>query len=373
MRCRIGIDARSYRRSTSGIGTYTRELLTRLLPLGRANDYIVYLTEDDQAEWNIVLPHVTTRLVPFPYFSPKEQTHLLKMLVADNLDLVHFLNFPHPIRYRGKFVVTLHDLTMFLFPSHTQKGSGLVRKVGFQLVFRHAMKKADKVIAISKNTASDASRLFKVPSDRLSVIYEGGPTVATGGERRLPDSIVGDDPFFIFISAWRSHKGLLTLIEAFEKFKHEGGHPHRLVLVGNARSAPPDILTALEHSSVKDQIVRTGFISDEDLSAMLGAADALIMPSEYEGFGLPVLEAFAAGTPVISARNSSLIEVGGEAALFFPTSDAEALADCLRQISNDPTRMESMRALGYRQLARFSWDTCAEQTLAVYGEVLGKS
>lgn len=375
-RYRIGIDARMYRKATGGLGRYTRELLHHLLPLDPGNDYVIFLTEADLAEWDIDLPHVRPQVTEVVHFDPvKEQTTFLRELYAQKLDLVHFLNFNHPALYNRPFVVTLHDLTMFLFPVHGSKKPNLVKKVGFNVLFRRAMRAAKKVIAISEYSAFDAEKRLKVPHAKMEVIYEGGPEPLRflPGSKDMAQKYIGSrDPYFLFVSQWRPHKGILTLIEAFDLFKKETGLPHKLVLVGNPEAASEEVRKALVETPSAADIIAPGFAPDELLPALFHYATCLVMPSEYEGFGLPVLEAYAHGTPVIAANNSSLPEVVGEAGLLFPTRNERKLADHMKKVATDSAFREDLIGKGPDQLAKFSWQHCAEQTLAVYRSVLEK-
>ncbi|MEZ0286507.1 MAG: glycosyltransferase family 4 protein [Candidatus Paceibacterota bacterium] len=375
-RHRIGIDARMYRKATGGLGRYTRELLHHLLPLDTENDYIVFLTEADLAEWDMDYPHVRLVVTEVPHFSPiKEQTTFLKELYAEKLDLMHFLNFNHPVLYNRPFVVTLHDLTMFLFPVHGNKKIHPLKKIGFNVVFRRAMKSAKKIVAISEYTAFDAEKQLGVSHAKMEVVYEGGPEPLQflPGSKDMAQKYLGTrDPYFLFVSQWRPHKGILTIIEAFNQFKQQTGLPHKLVLVGNPEAATDEVRDSLVKASAASDIIAPGFAPEEVLPALFHYSTCFIMPSEYEGFGLPVLEAFAYGAPVIAADNSSLPEVTGQGGLLFPTRDAHALCEQMKRLALEPRLREELVRRGDEQLQKFSWERCAKQTRSVYQAVLEK-
>lgn len=376
VRYRIGIDARMYRQITGGIGRYTRELLHHLFLIDQQNDYVVFLTQNDLVEWDIDLPNVRPVVVGVAHYDPvKEQAHFLRELYKHHLDLVHFLNFNHPLLYRKPFVVTLHNLTMFLFPTHGVKKPTLLKRAGFQIIFRRAMRAAKKVIAISEFSAFDAEDRLHVPHAKMEVIYEGGPEPLTflSGSKEVAQRYIGTrDPYFLFVGQWRPHKGLKTLIDAFDLFKRETGLPHKLVLVGNSEAASDEVRKALVDNPSAGDIIAPGFAPDDLLPVVYHYATCFIMPSEYEGFSLPILEAFANGTPVVAANNSSIPEVVGDAGLMFETGDSISLADHMKRIATDQAFRDALLAKGPRQLQRFSWDECATQTLAVYQAVLEK-
>lgn len=373
-RHRIGIDARMFRRATGGIGRYTRELLHHLLPLDPHNDYVVFLAEADLGEWDIDLPNVTPVVSKAVHYTPQEQTVFLRELVSHKLDLVHFLNFNHPVLYRRPFVVTLHDLTMFSYPPRGGK-IALVKKLGFTVIFRRVMQAAKKIIAISEYTAFDAEKRLGIPHAKMEVIYEGGPEPVRflpGSKDSVQKYLGTREPYFLFVSQWRPHKGIVTLIDAFDQFKEATGLPHKLVLVGSPEAAPDSVKEALVQARFASDIIAPGFAPDELLPALFHFSSAFVMPSEYEGFGLPVLEGFAHGAPVIAADNSSLPEVVGKGGLLFPTRDAAALAHCLTRVVTETGLRAALVEQGMKQLAKFSWQRCAEQTLGVYYAILEK-
>jgi glycosyltransferase involved in cell wall biosynthesis len=373
-RYRIGIDARFFRRSTGGFGRYTQELLRQLLPMDTANDYVIFLTEADLGEWDVVLPHVRVVVVPFLHFTAAEQTKFAGLLYREKLDLVHFLNFNHPLLYRRPFVVTLHDLTMFLYPPHGRK-IAQAKKIAFSAIFRRAMRAARRVIAISEHSALDASKRLNIPHAKMEVIYEAGPAPVrflAGSKDAVQQYLGNREPYFLFVSQMRPHKGVLTLIQAFEQAK-QAGLPHKLVLIGNPENAPDDVRTLLTTSPYASDIITPGFAPEELMPALFHYATCFVMPSEYEGFGLPILEAFAYQVPVLSSDASSLPEVVGDAGSLFPARDAAALsALLLGSVGWTPAERQAWIDRGLAQLGRFSWERCAEQTIAVYRRVLEK-
>lgn len=368
---RIGIDARFFRTETGGIGRYTQELVRHLAKLDKTNDYVVFITPADVPEWDIEQLNFRKVVVPARHYSKAEQTVFLKALNKEKLDLVHFLNFNHPILYRGRFVTTLHDMTMFFHEGGKDSRSKL-KLMLFRKLFRRAFAKAQRIIAISEYSAEDAVKHLGVPRDKIDVIYEGGPEPTPPPPDSLAkvQSYLGSDaPYFLFLSQWRPHKGILTLIDAFNQFKERTGLPHKLVLGGKKNVVLDEVQERLDRSP---DILTPGFVPEELLTALYHEATAFVMPSEYEGFGLPVLEAMAAGTATILANNSSLPEVGGDAALMFPTRDSEALSKQLEKIVSELGLRDRLVKQGLVQLDKFSWKRCAEQSHATYMKVLVK-
>jgi len=373
---RIGIDARLFRSTTGGIGRYSRELLAHLFSIDQVNEYTVFLSKADVVEWDFDLPNVEMVVVEVPHYSYAEQVTFLRILNSYKFDLVHFLNFNHPILYRRPYVVTIHDFTLMLYPEAASKGAKSKYK---QLVYKHvlslAIKRAKRAIAITENTADDAEKLLGIPHARMELIYLGGPEkheIPFGSKKRVQDYLGTRDPYILFWSQWRSHKGIQVILPAFERFKEATGAPHKLVLVGRQEAAPQHVRDAIAASPFVDDIVTPGFAPDELLPSIFAHATMYVMPSFYEGFGLPPLEAMTYGTPVILADNSSLPEIGGDAALYFPTGDVDALAERMQEVLFNPQMVETLRQRGFSQAAKFSWHECAKRTLGLYRSILDK-
>lgn len=371
---RIAIDARFFQSTTGGVGRYSRELIHRLAQLDSHNHYTIYLTKAGMAEWTLSAANFQPKVIAWDYYTYQEQVHFAAELYKGRYDLVHFLNFNHPILYRRSFVLTLHDLTMYFFPvGRSQKSK--IRRLAFIAVLKNAARAAKRIIAVSEYSAHDAEKQLGLSHAKMEVIYEGGPEIPDfpfGNKAMVQDYLGSRDPYFLFVSQWRPHKGILTLIEAFNFFKKQTGASHKLVLVGNQKVSAQEVKEALVSSPYTKDIITPGFVPEEMLLSVFHHATAFIMPSEYEGFGLPPLEAFAAGTPVIVANNSSLPEVAGKAALYFTTRDAHSLADCINQIVADPQLAANLAEKGYKQLKKFSWDKMAQQTLELYYKILEK-
>lgn len=369
---KVGIDARLFRREAAGIGRYSRELLTRIPDLAPDLTFTVFLTPADFEQWDLDRPNVETVVVPIKHYSLGEQAAFLGELNRRNLDLVHFLNFNHPIRYRKPFVVTLHDLTLYNFQGRGGAKNKL-KETAFRMVFEHAMRASKRIVSISQYSANDVVAKLGVSREKIDVVPNGGPPQAFISESMRPHAqsiLGGPEPYFLFVSQWRPHKGLGTLIEAFEKLRASRQERVKIVLVGRRDVAPPELIAAIENSPYRGDIVMPGFVDDITLQALYRFSTACVVPSEHEGFGLPLLEAFACGATVIAANNSAMPEVLGDAGLLFETRNAADLAMAMAKLLDDPELRDSLIAKGIRRLPDFSWDQTAAQTLATYRRVL---
>jgi glycosyltransferase involved in cell wall biosynthesis len=371
---RIGIDARMFRGATGGIGRYSRELIYHLATIDTVNQYTIFLTEADLPEWELTQPNFHPVVVKASHYTSAEQTAFLQALYKEKLDLVHFLNFNHPVLYRRPFVTTLHDLTLFHRPGGRNRTS-LFRRMAYRYVFTHAIRSAKKVIAISEYTASDAVKNLGISHTKIEVIYEGRPEtplIDFGSKSAVQKFLGTREPYFLFVSQWREHKGIITLLNAFTEFKKKTGLSHKLVLVGNQQAADESVKAALVSSPFGDDVITPGFCPDDLLHSLYHHADVFVMPSEYEGFGLPIVEAFVCGTPVIAADNSSMTEIVQDAGLLFPTGDSNRLANLMEELVLNEDKANMLREKGLHRSKVFSWSKMAEKTLAVYQAVLEK-
>jgi glycosyltransferase involved in cell wall biosynthesis len=373
---KIAIDARFYRSSTGGIGRYTRALIRELMKIDKKNDYTIYITSKDEKEYNLGAPSFSVKVVPISHYSVNEQIKFLQILNKEKFDLVHFTNFNHPIFYSGKFVVTIHDLTIMLFPTINQQKS-ILKKFAFNSVMQNAVLKSEKIIAISEATKADVVKYLKGDSAKIKVIYEGIDNkyqiknIDYKKNGIIKEKYQITDPYILFVSQWRPHKGLPELIKAFEILKEKYRLKHKLVLVGKPNLDFPEIIKRINSSKYINDIILPGFVADDDLPYIYHNADAFIFPSQYEGFGLPPLEAMAAGTVVVSSKTSCMPEILGDAAIYFnprnPSDIAEKLADVL---SNNKMQKDFIKK-GLIHIKKYSWENMARETLKLYESICG--
>ncbi len=267
-------------------------------------------------------------------------------------------------------VLTVHDLIFKRFPAYHKP----LNRWYLGLTMHLYTRRADAIIAISQATKREIVETYGVPEDKIRVIHEAASPIF---RPQTPEAVARaktryglPDRYLLFVGTIEPRKNLVTLLEAFERVK-KGGLTDALVVVGKKGWLYDDFFHRLEASPEKDSVVFPGFVPDEDLPAIYTGAQALVLPSLYEGFGLPVLEAMACGTPVIASSAGSLPEIGGDAALYVPPTDAEALAQALAEVLGSPQKAKEMRARGLARSAMFSWARTAKETLAVYRAAAG--
>lgn len=274
-------------------------------------------------------------------------------------------------RVPGPSVLTVHDLIFERYPEHHTRRNVLFLRAALPRFVRAA----DAVIAVSQHTRRDLIELYQTPPEKIHVIHEGidarfAPSAAAE-RRRVADLYSPDRPWLLMVGTLEPRKNHAVALRALRTLRNEG-FPHRLLLVGGKGWLFEPIQELIAELGLAGDVTFAGYVPDADLPPLYSAAAAVLMPSLYEGFGFPLLEAMACGAPAVASTSSSLPEVAGDAALLVPAGDAEALANALRLILTQPALAEELRRRGPRQAARFRWESCAGETAALYYEVYAR-
>lgn len=371
---RIGIDARMYSTNFTGIGRYVHELTEKLLDVDKKHEYVLFMNEPEYSQFEPTSKRVKKILVNAPYYSLKEQIRFLWTIRRAKVDLMHFTHFNAPALYKGKSVVTIHDLTLSFFPGK-KMNTGLHR-MAYKWVLGSAVKNASNIIAVSKNTKKDLLEVTGVESSKVEVIYEGVSGEFTPKEDRqaLVDlaqkySITKD--FILYTGVWRGHKNLVNLIRSFGLLKKDDSFEGLLVITGKEDPFYPDVKRTVKELGLEQDVIFPGHVSEEELVALYQSAKIYAFPSLYEGFGLPPLEAMRSGTAVVASKSSCIPEICGEDnALFFDPYDPSDMANQIQKLwINDELRHE-LREKGLKHSRKFSWRKMAERTLQVYEDAL---
>jgi glycosyltransferase involved in cell wall biosynthesis len=287
---------------------------------------------------------------------------------AAGADLLHGVHYELPLAARLPAVVTVHDLTLLTNPEWHEPGK--VRYFGWAL--RRAARVARRVLCVSATTARDLAARLEVAPERIDVTRLGtdlrpaGEAEVAALRRRLGL----DGPYLLGLGTVEPRKDLPTLVRAFASLA--GELPHRLVLAGLAGWGQGALAAAVADSGVADRVLLCGYLPEADKAALFTGADVFAYPSRYEGFGLPVLEAMACGTPVVTTTGGSLPEVAGDAALLVEPGDPDALAAALAKLAGDPSARQAAATRGRARAAEFTWDRCAAETVAAYRRALDR-
>ncbi len=360
-----------------GIGRYTQELIGALVALDGGIELTLSYNRTrrgkDATGPRLVppledLPRLTTPLPDKPWRLSVLLAHLLRMpqdRLFAGVDLFHATDHVLPYLAGVQTVFTLHDLTFRLCPETHSPANRWYLTV----MMGRFLRAAGAIVAVSECTRRDAIRLYGLEGSRVRVIYPGvgpqfrpadpGKVAAIRRRYGLPERLI------LYVGTIEPRKNLPALLRAYSALRRRGCE-HRLAIVGREGWRSHGFWGTLKELGLGGEVLMPGYVPDADLPALYGAAEVFVFPSLYEGFGLPVLEAMACGTPVVCSAVSSLPEVAGEAALLVPPEDAGALAAAIERVLGDPALRARLRAEGLARARRFTWEAAARATLEVY-------
>jgi len=363
----IGIDAHMLGHNETGNETYILELLRAIAARDTGDTFFVYV-ENPGALAAEIWKAAHFRLVPYSTRSGARRLlwELPRRAAQDRLDVLHLsYNAPLNLPAACALVVTIHDISFEHFPQFFSRRLRTFLRVS---VPRSAYA-AQQIITDTEHAKRDLINTYHLPADKITVThYAAGeqfhPISDPAALHAVRARYATGERFILAVGNLQPRKNLERLIRAFALAKQENALPHKLVIVGQRfwREAP--ILQAAR--SLQEEVVLTGYVPAADLPLLYNAADVLAYPSLYEGFGLPVLEAMACGTPVITSNVSSLPEIAGDAAHLIDPRNVQEIADALVRVTTDTTYRAELRARGMAQAQFFSWERTAQQTLAVY-------
>jgi glycosyltransferase involved in cell wall biosynthesis len=343
----------------TGVERYAKQLILQLASIDSVNQYTLYLRREPR-EWLRRLPEsFEFKVLPFPGAWTKMR--LSQELRRDRVDVLFALNHRLPLVHPPRTVLTVHDASFLRCPEFETR----IARRYLPWSYRRLIKRAWRVIAVSQSTADDILTLAPLAAKRIRVIHHGYERSDLNEGPPTPASPAGlPDRYVLFLSTIQPRKNLPRLIDAFVTLRRLNPTlPHRLVVAGPLGwNYEPLVAKIRAHP---DDVVYLGYVDDATRWPLYRCADLFVLPSLCEGFGLGVLEAFDAGTPVAVSRAASLPEVAGDAALYFdPESEAE-IASAIQRALTDMALREVLVARGRRRLAEFSWERCARETLAV--------
>lgn len=369
----IGINAHllsgeaGYRRA--GIYQYIAQVL-RHLP--REEDGPVYTVYTRHQSNFLQQPGITAVSTSLPtekrlYRIAWEQLIWPWQVRQHQIDLLHSMAFVTPFISNCPSVVTVYDLSFLQFPENfpTAQRLYLISQT------RRSVRSARRIIAISESSRKDVHRIFDIPLNRIDVVRPGVDVIY----RQIPEeekiafrAAKGiNGRFVLHVGTLQPRKNIPLLIDAFAQLAQPGLH---LVLVGGKGWLFDTIFARVQAHHLTDRVHFTGYVPDAELPLWYNAADLFVLPSQYEGFGMPLVEAMACGTPVIAADNSSLPEAVGNAGLLFTPDNRAELTDRMANVLNDAALSDKMRHLGRRHACNFSWEQAGRETAVVYQKAL---
>jgi glycosyltransferase involved in cell wall biosynthesis len=370
----IAIDARWIFPEISGIGLYTHELIGALVKLSAPHRFTLIFNNAGvlartKAETGFDKnSSFAAQLVTGGPYSPMDQFRLPRLLKLWNVDVYHATNIMMPLVGMGsiKRIVTIHDLIPLLFRDHAPRSKKNQLFPIYRWLMHNVARKADMIIAVSDHTRHDVvTHLLsnRANPGRIQVIHEGVRPRYVPAQRTPRDHVE-----FLFVGRRDPYKNLPMLINSFHDVRKQGLRA-RLHIVGGDDPRYPEARAVADELGVNAHITWSGYVPESELIAAYQQADVFVLPSKYEGFGLPVLEAMACGTPVICSNTSSLPEVAGDAALLIDPANAATLTDAMARMVREPALRSDLTRRALIRAAAFTWEKTARQTIAAYETV----
>jgi len=359
----ISIDLRMI--EASGIGTYLQNLIPLIIK-HYSNSSFNLLGDKDQLnryEW-IHAKNIKVIGCKAPIYSITEQIELYRK-IPRNTTIFWSPHYTIPILYKGKLLVTVHDVCHLAMPQYL---SGIHQRLYARFMFKVLKYKANAILTVSEFTKTELLRFINGKDVKVYPIHIG---INKSWYDIKKQRECHSKPFLLFVGNVKPHKNLVGLLKALTILVDK--IPHDLVIVGKKEGFINGDIKVFELAkTLGDRVYFTGYVDDETLKQYFANADGLVFPSLYEGFGLPPLEAMACGCPVIVSNAASLSEVCGDSALYFDPYNTENIAETiLVMLSNEKLR-EELRQKGLVQAQQFSWEKCAEEVISVIEEVLAK-
>lgn len=376
---RVAFDGRYITDSFGGVARFAFELVSALSALEDAPTVLFYHNPGARAERFDIdrllgSPNVEPRPMSLPLYSLQEQLVWPRLLARDEADLFYSPYFALPLFASPPCIPTVHDLIFEQEKAYRRRP--WVRGY-YSPMMRLGLRKARAVACVSNATKRALVGHYGTDPKRVWVVPEAADafelSASTADSRKLDEvrrRLGLPELYVLTVGARRPHKNLGLAVRAFALVR--GEVPHSLVVVGAPeRRYPDDVAAALGETGVDDRVIQIDRVAEEDLPAVYALAEAVLVPSLHEGFGLPALEAMRSGTAVIASDRTSLPEVVGEAGLLVDPGDLAAWATALRRVLLDDEFRERLRAKGRERAAGFSWRRSAEQLMLLFRSVVG--
>jgi glycosyltransferase involved in cell wall biosynthesis len=363
----------SYR--SAGISQYIYELLTQLRLRPPEQSYEAFVTYEPTEICLSPTPSFRTTVVSSAFRKPSmrvvwEQWIQPLVLARRPPDLIHALGYALPLAWRGRSIITICDLSFVRYPTLFNRSNAMY----LATIARLSARKATTVLTISESTRRDVIRLFGVAPENVVTTYCGvSDRFQPAPETDIPafrERNALPEKFFLYVGTIEPRKNVAGLVRAYARYRRDADNPLPLILAGGRGWKDREVFDLVDQLGLGDNVRFPGFVPSEDLPLWYSAATAFVYPSRYEGFGLPVADAMACGTPVIATTASSLPEVVGEAGKLVPPEDEESLTSALSQIASDSDLRRRLSLAGRKQAARFRWERMAAETAAVYERLI---
>ncbi|MFA5777636.1 MAG: glycosyltransferase family 1 protein [Parcubacteria group bacterium] len=358
----IGIDAsRAFINNRTGIEEYSYQVIKNLRDKLKSHQVVLYVrrSQKSKAESQKLPENWRIKVVKWPYFWT--QIGLSLELLFYSVDVLfvpaHTIPFVHP----DNTVVTIHGLEYEFCPN----AYSFWEKIYMRCVIKNSCQWAKTIIAVSNNTRNDLMKLYEVLPEKIKVIYEGYDSnfqfSIFNFQSNSNDKSSKLKPCLLFIGRLEERKNICGIVKAFEILKEKYKIPHKLILAGNPGFGFNKIKYEIQVAKYKNDIILKGFVRDEEKYELLRNAEVFLFPSFYEGFGLPILEAQSAGTPVVTSNISSMPEIADSSAILIDPNSPQEIAKATYELISEEKLKNDIINRGLENVKRFSWEKCGEE------------
>lgn len=366
---RVAIDARKLH--DFGIGTYVRNLLAELARQSDDAEYTLFCPPGDCEALGALGTRFRPVAVRAGNYSAREQWSIPWAVARAGADVFHAPHYVVSPLLTRRFVVTIHDCIHLRFPQYLPNRRALAYA---RAMMTMAARRSQRVLTVSQASKDDILHYLGIPAEKVEVIYNaldarlaGEPTAEAIA--RVRERFLLTSPFVLYTGNIKPHKNIDRLIEAFSRLRQLGRADVKLLIIGDEISKYPNMRRLIHRHQLHQHVRFLGFVPDATLAVLYRLASVFVFPSLYEGFGLPPLEAMAAGTPVITSNVSSLPEVVGDAAVLIDPMDPNAIADAMARVLSDETLRAELIRRGTARVHAFSWERSVARVREVYAEV----
>lgn len=368
---RIAIDARKLH--DYGIGTYVRNLVECLARLDHDDEYVLLCRGEDCEYIRALGPRFAPRQVRARNYSIGEQVSIPATLARVRAAVFHAPHYVVSPLTRCPYVVTIHDCIHLRFPQYLPNR---LAPVYARAAMRSAAVRAARVLTVSNASKDDILHYLGIPAGKVEVVYNAldsrlATPPTTDDLALVRERFLLTSPFILYAGNIKPHKNIERLIEAYAILRRLGVMGVKLLIIGDQISKYPKLRRLVHRFQLHQHVRFLGFVPDATLAALYRLASVFVFPSLYEGFGLPPLEAMAAGVPVVTSNVSSLPEVVGDAALLIDPASPDSIAQAIARVLGEPGLRADLIARGHERVKAFSWDRSVTRIRQIYDEIAG--
>lgn len=371
---KVSIELQPCLKNKSGIGVYTYELTKRLenfKDIKFQGNIFNFLNRNDieQDIPDLTLNKNICSLFPYSIYRRIWRCMPIKynVLFRNDADIYQFFNFIVPTNISGKVITTIHDLTYILYPETMDKKN----RERLKKDMINTVNRVDYILTISENSKNDIIKYLNIPEDKITVIYPGVDEIYKQvlDEKHIEKikrkyNIIGR--YLFYLGTLEPRKNIETIIKSYNDFIKSSDEDIKLVLAGKKGWLYDSIFNLVSEYGLENNVVFTDYVDDSDKPALYQGAEIFLFPSLYEGFGIPVAEAMASRTPVITSNSSSLPEVAGDSAIITEPLDYRKISESIKKILRDSNIRQKMIENGIKQVEKFNWDDSAEKLRKIY-------